>query len=485
MSGEPTPRSIILWTRVSDVERSGTVRLEVATDRGFDRVVASRLVGTNGDIDHTVKARISGLRPGERYFYRFETATRQSPVGRFKTAPPADSNEPVRFAFFSCAEWTHGFYNAYAAMADEDDLDFVVNLGDYIYEAPLNLAGPTGPYTAVRPDPVGVARTVQQYRQKYRLHRSDPALRDVHQRFALVSAWDDHEVEDNYAGGDPASEDFDPNRRRAGYRAWFEFMPIRPLSTGGSRIYRRLRFGRNVDLLMLDQRQYRDNQPCNDLPGPPCPERDLPRDYLGRRQMRWLKDNLEGSSASWKIIGNQLPIFSQKAGQSYIPEYDAWGNGYPVERQELLSHIRDKRIRDVAFITGDVHYFAGADARVDDDDPRSVVAHDFVGGSITSASPGESNFQLGGGAALAGNDQNPDTPDSIMELLEGFNPWIDAADLDHHGYAVVSATRRRLDVRMRRMATIKRRSKQRLKDMRWVVDRGERSILGQNRSVDF
>ena len=149
MSGEPTPRSIILWTRVADVERSGTVRLEVATDQGFNRVVTSRLIGTNGDIDHTVKARITGLRPDERYYYRFETASRQSRIGRFKTAPPADSNQPVRFAFFSCAEFTHGYFNAYAAMADED-LDFVVNLGDYIYEKPIDVNSPLGPWTAVR-----------------------------------------------------------------------------------------------------------------------------------------------------------------------------------------------------------------------------------------------------------------------------------------------------------------------------------------------
>jgi len=485
MSGEPTSRSIVLWSRVDDVERSGTVRLEVARDRGFRRVVARELVGTNGDVGHTVKARVTGLRPGERYFYRFETATEQSPVGRFRTAPPADSNEPIRFAFFSCAEYTHGYYNAYAAMAREDDLDFVVCLGDYIYETPLDPRSPTGPYTQVRRDPVGEATTVQEYRQKYRLYRSDPGLRAVHQNFPFVTIWDDHEVEDNYAGGDPSSEDFDPNRRRAGYRAWFENMPIYPLSTGGSRIYRSLRFGRNVELLMLDQRQYRDNQPCGDRPGPPCPELPQPRDYLGRRQMRWVKDRLQGSRATWKVIGNELPIYSTRAGQSYIPEYDAWGNGYPVERQELLSHIRDRRIRDVAFITGDVHYFAGADVRVDEADPNTVVAHDFVGGSISSAGPGESRFDLGGGLVLQGNDENPNTPPAILNALEGFNPWIDAADIDHHGYGLVEAGRGELDVRMRRMATVKRRSTERLKDMRWVVERGERSILGQNRSSDF
>jgi alkaline phosphatase D len=272
MSGEPTTRSIVLWSQVEGVERSGTVRLEVARDRDFRRVVARELIGTDGNIAHTVKARVTGLRPAERYYYRFETATEQSPVGRFKTAPPADSNEPIRFAFFSCAEYTHGFYNAYAAMAREDDLDFVVCLGDYIYESPLNPQSETGPYTTVRRDTVGEANSVAEYRDKYRLYRSDPGLRAVHRNFPLVTIWDDHEVEDNYAGGDPSSEDYDPNRRRAGYRAWFENMPIYPTgSRRGDRIYRSLRFGRNVELLMLDQRQYRDNQPCNDRPGPEVP----------------------------------------------------------------------------------------------------------------------------------------------------------------------------------------------------------------------
>ena len=485
LSGEPTPGSIVLWTKVDGVETSGLVALEVAEDRGFRRVVARDRIPTSATTDWSAKARVAGLDPGRPYFYRFETATKQSPVGRFKTAPAADSNDPVRFAFFSCAEFTHGYYNAFAAMADEDDLDFVVNLGDYVYEKPLDLDGATGPYTKVREDTVGEARTLAQYRARYAMHRSDPALRRMHQNFALVSIWDDHEVEDNYAGADPTSEDWDPARRRAGYRAWFESMPLFPYPTGGTRIYRNLRFGRNVELFMLDQRQYRDNQPCDDAAGPPCPERDMARDYLGRRQMRWIKERLRASKAGWKVIGNELPIFSQKAGDSYIPEFDAWGNGYPVERQELLTHIRDRDIANVAFITGDVHYFAAADVRIDNDDARSVVAHDFVGGSISSAGPGESNFPIGGGAALKGNDENPDTPAGIYDVLEGFNPWADAVDIDHHGYAVVEATRRELDVRMRRMATIKKQSKTRLKDMRWTDERGQRSILGQNRSSDF
>jgi alkaline phosphatase D len=479
MSGDPTPRSIVLWTRVDDVERAGAVRLEVATDRGFRDVVATELVRTSAARDHTVKARVAGLKPRERYWYRFETATATSPVGRFRTAPPADSHEPVRFAFFSCQEWTHGWWNAHALMADED-LDFVVCLGDYVYERPLDLDGPTGPYTAVRPDPVGDARTLDGYRAKYRLYRSDAALREVHRRFPLVAIWDDHEVEDNYAGGDPGSEDWDPARRRAGYRAWFEAMPAFAASAGTDRVYRRLRYGRSVDLFMLDERQYRANQPCNDLPGPPCPERERPRAFLGRRQMRWLKDGLRASTASWKVVGNELPIMPAKVGNAYVPGFDTW-QGYPVERRELLSHLRDRRIRDVAFVAGDVHFFAAGDVRVDDGDARSVVAHEFVGGSISSASPGESTVELGG-VALRGNDRNPRTPPGLIRLFEGSNPWVDALDVDHHGYGVVEASRRELDVRLRRVATVKERSRRRLRDLRWTVERGTRGIGGQESS---
>ena len=132
MSGDPTPRGITLWTHVADVEGRGGVLLEVARDRDFRNVVMRKTIQTRGSIDHTVKARVGRLRAHERYYYRFETATRNSPVGRFQTALPADSNEPVRLGFFSCQNYPHGCYNAHELMARED-LDFVVNLGDYIY----------------------------------------------------------------------------------------------------------------------------------------------------------------------------------------------------------------------------------------------------------------------------------------------------------------------------------------------------------------
>ena len=145
---------------------------------------------------------------------------------------------------------------------------------------------------------------------KYALYRSDKALRDVHAKFPIVSIWDDHEVQDNYAGGAPggglpAAKHYSTARRRAGYKAFFEAMPFFP--TGSSRIYRTLPFGKTVDLIMLDQRQYRGDQPCGDATaGPACPEFANPRPFLGATQMAWAKQRLESSQAAWKVIGNEV-----------------------------------------------------------------------------------------------------------------------------------------------------------------------------------
>ena len=170
----------------------------MARDRGFRRVVARELVRTSGRIDHSVKARVGGLRPHEQYFYRFSTRGEDSPVGRFRTALPPDSRQPVRFAFFSCQEYTFGYFNAHNLLAEED-IDFVVNLGDYIYAEAYYAPGDA--FAGVRTDPIGFSETLDQYRAKYKLYRTEAPLRRMHANFPMISIWDDHEVQDNYAGG--------------------------------------------------------------------------------------------------------------------------------------------------------------------------------------------------------------------------------------------------------------------------------------------
>jgi len=152
MSGDPTPRAITLWSRLHHAGGRVAVELEVARDKGFRHVVARERITTSGGHDHALKARVGGLKPHEDYFYRFATRSTESPVGRFRTALPADSHQTVRFAFYSCQDFTHGFYNAHDVLARED-LDFVVCLGDYIYAESYHSVA--GTKTAVRDDLIG------------------------------------------------------------------------------------------------------------------------------------------------------------------------------------------------------------------------------------------------------------------------------------------------------------------------------------------
>ena len=481
MSGEPTPRGITLWSRLHDVGGSVTAELEVARDREFRRVVARKRVATSGSKGHALKARVTGLSPHEQYFYRFSTRTTDGPVGRFRTGLPADSRQPVRFAFWSCQDFTHGFYNAHDVMAD-NDLDFVLCLGDYIY-AETEESGAS----AVRADPIGrvpapgvrrQAQTLDDYRAKYRLYRSDPALRRIHARFPTVMTWDDHEVQDNYAGGEPDGGlppqlRYSRARERAAYRAFFESMPYSP--PVGDRVYRALRFGRTVDLVVMDQRQYRANQPCNDAIAPPCPELFQSRTFLGRPQMDFVKNTLRTSQAAWKVMANEVMIMPVELPGGAFATFDGW-QGYPVEREELLGFIKTSGIKDVVFVTGDIHVFVAGDARTNLG-AGEPVAVEFVGGSITSRGLAEGE----GGIVPGANDRNPSDV-GLVDLLRSANPWADQADLAHHGYARVTATQQRFDCEFVRMATIKRRSRATLPSagFRYSLTRGQTSIKGVN-----
>lgn len=492
VSGDPTPKGISLWTRFdpSGGGGTGTIELEVATDKAFKHVVARKNVTTGAASNHTVKARVSGLKAHAEYYYRFASKSADSAVGRFRTALPADSKQDVKFAFFSCQDYTHGFYNALDVMAD-GDYDFVVCLGDYIYaEAYHSVKGGTGVRddkigreNPTNPDIVREAVTLADYRAKYQLYRSDPLLRAVHSKFPMVMLWDDHEVQDNYVGkpadgGLPPGKHFSLARKAAGRKAFFENMPAFP---GGEKLYRKLSFGANVDLIVTDQRTYRDNQPCDDAVVAPCADYNQPRDMLGRAQMNWVKNALASSKAKWKLMANEVTIMPTRVlgGANYT--YDTW-IGYPQEREELLTHIRDKGIKDVVFLTGDIHTFIAGDVRTGDGATGDTVATELVGGSITSQSLGETDLDAGGGTKIKGNDANPSTAPALIDALRGINPQVDNADFDHHGFGAVTATAKGLTCEMVRMKTIKKRTTSKLPSADWTyrITPGSPSIKGQH-----
>jgi alkaline phosphatase D len=429
MAGIPGMHAITLWTRVGGLQRTGLVRLEVAADEGFARVVHREDVRATAVRDFTARTTLRDskkLKPGERYFYRFATRAGSSPVGRFTTARPADSREPLRIGFFSCQRWASGLYAAHRGLSQEPDLDLVLSLGDYIYEGGARNA------EIGRVDDIGPnrqAETLDEYRQKYRLYLSDPDLRAMHASSAFAGIWDDHEVENNYAGDDPgtispARRRVDPQtRKRNGYTAFFEYGPRNTIPQERRRLYRRIRLGGMADVLLLDTRQYRDPQAC-DTEVTPCPgTADRSRTMLGGPQRAWLKRTLSESRATWKVLANAVMAMALESAPGFPLNPDQW-DGYPGDRSDVFGHVRREGIKGVTVVTGDIHtFFAGDVFPEGRSDLRRPAATEFVGGSITSGGLEE---EFGDATALA-----------EAGAVAANSPHLKYAQLSRRGYGVL------------------------------------------------
>lgn len=402
-SGDPLPDGAVLWTKLAPEPlkvgggmptRPVPVRWEVAEDERFRRVVRSGEETAVLELGHSVHAEVSGLRPDRWYYYRFRAGREISPAGRTKTAPaPGASPAALAFAFASCQQWQSGYYAAYRRMAEED-LDLVVHIGDYIYEGSINDPGvrPELPPEAVRPEPT----TLDGYRLRYGLYQSDPELQAAHAAFPWAVTWDDHEVDNNWAGSVPqdpdrqSPEEFE-DRRAAAFQAYYEHLPLRrsarPRGTD-MRLYRRLTFGDLAEFSVTDTRQYRDDQGCG--PGdrvPPCPDFYEPeRQMLGEEQERWLFDGLGRSRARWNAITAQVIMaqFDYEAGEGRRYSGDKW-DGYYSARQRLLEFVDRRGVANPVVITGDAHINLASDLNLDFGDPASkTVAAEFTGTAITS-----------------------------------------------------------------------------------------------------
>ncbi len=433
-SGHPTQTAATLWTRVEGIERSGRIELEVARDSGFSDVVHRERVRAAQVRDYVARARVGDLEPGERYFYRFATAASDSPVGRFVTARPPDSREPVRIGFFSCQDYQAGFYSPHGGLAAEDDLDLIVSLGDYIYERTF-YEGPPERRDTTGANGDAEVQTLPEYRDKYRLYRSDPQLQAMHAASAFMAIFDDHEVEDNWAAQAPGEATLDRrvdflDRRRNAFLAYREWMPFgRVVCPEPNRFYRSLRLGANAEILLLDTRQYRDDQPCGDAFFRPCPEaREPGRTMLGSRQVAWLEERLAGSDATWKVLANQIMLMALDlpAGNPVNP--DQW-DGYAAEREELMRFVLDRGIRNVTAITGDIHTFFAGVVTTTGRVGGAPAATEFVGGSVTSLGiPETLGFPPGQGSMTAA---------TLTERLETQNPHIKFNNHAHRGYGVM------------------------------------------------
>lgn len=399
-SGEPLADGVVIWTRLAPdpLRLDGTggmpqkqvpVSWQVAEDPSMRRIVRAGAAHAVPQLGHSVHVEVGGLRPGRQYYYRFRAGQETSPIGRTRTAPALGTRlNSFSFAFASCQNYPAGFYTAHAHMAQED-LDLVVFLGDYIYEG--DGQGSIGRGWV----PAREATTLADYRVRHAQVKTDSDLQASHAAFPWLVTFDDHEVDNNWAG-----DDSDPNtpldqfltRRAEAFQAYYENMPLRLAQRpeGASlHLHRRRSFGDLVDFYMLDTRQYR-----NDQAGSEAGRLDPARTILGEEQEAWLRRSLAGDTARWNVLAQQV-VFSQRdftVGPAQGFNDDSWDN-YPVARDRLSSYFAELGpAKNPVIITGDVHMNYVSDIKTDFNDAASpVVATEFVGTSITSGGDGTGN----------------------------------------------------------------------------------------------
>jgi alkaline phosphatase D len=451
-SGDPTPRRVVIWTRISDAPGTEpvAVRWRILEAEG-ERPAGKGQTLARPEADWTVRVDVGGLRPDTAYRYDFEVDDERSPVGRTRTLPEGEVTA-LRFAQVSCAKFNAGHFNAYARLAERDDLAFVLHLGDWIYEASQTPPASQTPSRDIgRPfEPLHECRTLEDYRLRYAQYRGDPDVQAASAAHPFIGTVDDHEFADG-AWRDGATEhkpDRDgpwADRRAAAFRAREEWLPVRrPDPASPERVYRSVTLGSLADLFLLDTRMMRDE------PVPPPAMFRPGRSALGPAQKAWLYDALDRSTARWRLLGNPsvmartwndaLPDTVRAAllkvklidSDGTGPDYDQW-DGYPEERHDLLDRIANLPERNVVVLSGDVHVALAAELA--EEPLLPPVAVEFVNSSLSSQ-----NLDDKMGWA-------PRTDSLPLEaaLLAGM-PHLRYLDMDSHGYSIVDVAADRVRV---------------------------------------
>ena len=461
-SGEPDPVSVVLWTRLAPDPLNGggmpdgdvDVTWEVSDSAEFATVAATGVETATAERAHTVHA-IAPLAQGS-WFYRFRVGRYTSPVGTTRAAPhDGVSVVETNFAVANCQNYANGQYAAHRDLAEHRP-DFVVFLGDYIYED-AGIPGNEDPTARVHlgPEPT----TLGQYRNRYARYKTDAHLQAAHAVCPWFVIWDDHEVENNYAGLTPQVAADAPAfqaRRNAAYQAWWEHQPVRlapPVAPDQEyRMYRDVHWGELIGLLLLDGRQYRTDQACGDVTlslDPPCAEiLDPARTMLGDEQETWLFDKLAASTASWNVIGNQV-VFADATLNGAVLNYDQW-DGYPLERARILQHLADAAVPNVVVLTGDIHLAAVAQLRTGDRAVGTPVGVEFITTSVSSDGL---------------------ISDQFTDVLKAYPHLVDA-ELTHRGYALHSVTAERWTAEYRIVADVTNRDSEVTTLGTYVVDAG-------------
>ncbi len=336
-SGDPLQNKVIIWSRV-ETNKDEDVRWQIAADSSFQSIIQDGLVIAVSEHDYTIKIDVGGLQPGTTYYYRFQSsAGKFSQTGKAQTLPGNDCSH-FKLAVVSCSSIWAGFFNAYRNIAYRSDIDFLVHLGDYVYDYPDERQLKRMPAEKVT-DCAGLT----DWRERHKYYLLDPDLRSARQHKTWIAEWDNHDTDVEA-----------PGKTEEAIQAFYEYLPVRmPDSLHPEKIYRHFSFGKLADLMMMDMHLFRGKEEY--APGK--------KSVLGLEQHEWIKNTLQNSEATWKLLGNQemmndwlsegAPKFIRR-GNGRVFDESNW-NGYPEDRQRLFDFIDTNHINNVVIMTGDIH----------------------------------------------------------------------------------------------------------------------------------
>ncbi len=391
--GDVTGTSAMLWLRT---DRPLKVRIEyepigVRSVSGSGTASqAMRVVEgvTEESQDGILKLEFRDLAPATRYQVRVSAegptvGSAISAKAEFKTLPLSQMQAPVAFGWSGdlggqtrCRtdEASYGIFS----LMQRQSWDFFLFLGDTIYGDEI-----CGPPNASGSDFKAV--TLEQYRAKQRYQRGSLPLRRFLSTVPVYVTWDDHDVRNNFAG--PYDD-----QMPAGRQALLDYWPIREQPEDPYRLYRSVRAGADLELFILDTRQYRSRNAQPDGPS---------KTMLGTAQLAWLLGGLRASTATWKVIASSVPLAVPKAGTDLEPGFDSWargldGTGFETELKQIAGTIVDQSIRNVVWLTGDVHFVQGLAFDVDRDGVPDF--HEFTAGPLSAGTgrvtPVQSSFAV-------------------------------------------------------------------------------------------
>ncbi|MEI7506300.1 MAG: alkaline phosphatase D family protein [Actinomycetes bacterium] len=426
-SGDPTSESVILWTRLAiDALNGGgmpdediDVLWEVSSTDQFTDIIASGISTAEVRFGHSLHVDVPLSSKEDFVNYRFKVGEYTSPIGQTRLASAAGSTTTLKIAAVSCQNYTDGFYNAYGDLVEQQP-DVVTFLGDYIYESGVGSLDAT----TVRLHNSDEPKDLVAYRNRYGLYKGDPLLQAAHASCPWIVIWDDHEVENNYANLSPqdaADTEGYAARRAAAYQAWWEHMPVRlePPVSESFKIYRQFSWGDLINLLVVDGRQYRNDQACGDAvlsTQPACDEAlDPTRTMLGTEQEKWFSENINDTTKVWNVMANQTVMTDIRLGAAIL-NYDQW-DGYAPDRNRILSDIVDQGVENFVVLTGDIH-LAGVGQLTTDGNPTTAMGAEFVSTSISSS-----------------GNVSTDTEGLLIAL-----PNIIDAETSHRGYTLHTVT---------------------------------------------